>query len=212
MTWPATCQTALKEWAAICRALACGRQTILLRKGGLAEAREGFQVPQRHFWFYPTHFHEVHQGVLTVAPEADRCEPAASSCAPGISGRTASDAVPAEPAPGCVPIQLLGEVHQALELTTEAQALSLAGWHLWTETTIRQRFHYRRPGLWLIVVRVYRRPQPFQVIESAAMAGCKSWVDLPQALPTTDLLPVLDETAFHQIVTAVHTALGLTAP
>jgi hypothetical protein len=35
---------ALKEWAVICQALAEGRQTILLRKGGIAEPGGAFRV------------------------------------------------------------------------------------------------------------------------------------------------------------------------
>ena len=46
---------ALKEWAVICRALAEGRQSLLLRKGGIAEAGGAFQVEQPRFWLLPTY-------------------------------------------------------------------------------------------------------------------------------------------------------------
>lgn len=207
MSWPATCSTALKEWATICQALESGRQTILLRKGGLADARAGFEVPCRHFWLYPTHFHEASQGTVEL-PQALR--PAAALPAE-TRPAAASPSDPAEPqsqAPcGLVPIHLLGEVAETWQLTREEEALALAGHHAWTEATIRQRFVYRRPGLWLLVVRVFRRQVPWQVVESAAMAGCKSWVTLPEALPTTDLAPVLDDLAFAEAVAAVHAAL-----
>ena len=35
---------AFKEWAVICRALAEGRQALILRKGGIAEAGGDFRV------------------------------------------------------------------------------------------------------------------------------------------------------------------------
>lgn len=208
MNWPATCSTALKEWAAICRALESGRQTILLRKGGLADARPGFEVPCRHFWFYPTHVHEAVQGTVAL-PGTPGAAPSAMLAGADPS---AADAPPAQAAGGLVPIHLFGEVVETRELTREEEALALAGQHAWTEATIRQRFAYRRPGLWLIVVRVWRRREPWQVVESTAMAGCKSWVTLPEALPTTDLAPVLDDAAFAQAVAAVHACLKRAQP
>ena len=48
---------AFKEWAAVCEALATGRQSLILRKGGIHEGREGFRVEHREFWLFPTHFH-----------------------------------------------------------------------------------------------------------------------------------------------------------
>ena len=38
MAWPTALQVALKEWATVCHALETGRQTVLLRKGGIYEA------------------------------------------------------------------------------------------------------------------------------------------------------------------------------
>ena len=39
---------ALKEWHAVCRALASGRQTILLRKGGIYESSGEFVLQREH--------------------------------------------------------------------------------------------------------------------------------------------------------------------
>src|SRR5256885_5729626 len=47
-----------KEWALVCTALGEGRQNIILRKGGLAEGRDGFQFRCREFFLFPTFFHE----------------------------------------------------------------------------------------------------------------------------------------------------------
>jgi hypothetical protein len=46
---PDSCSIAFKEWAAVCEALAAGRQTIILRKGGIQEGREGFRVQHGEF-------------------------------------------------------------------------------------------------------------------------------------------------------------------
>ena len=49
---------AFKEWLVIVDALAAGEQSLLLRKGGIAEGRGGFdpELAER-FWLFPTQFH-----------------------------------------------------------------------------------------------------------------------------------------------------------
>src|SRR4051812_40409364 len=47
-----------KEWAAVCDALGGGRQSIILRKGGIAEGRDGFSFKHSEFFLFPTWFHE----------------------------------------------------------------------------------------------------------------------------------------------------------
>src|SRR5438270_4902540 len=64
---PVMLRYALKEWAVICAALAEGRQAILLRKGGIAEAGGEFRVEHTRFWLYPTYVHQQREG---VKPEA----------------------------------------------------------------------------------------------------------------------------------------------
>ena len=47
-----------KEWALVCEALGRGEQSIILRKGGIAEGRDGFAFKHREFFLFPTFFHE----------------------------------------------------------------------------------------------------------------------------------------------------------
>jgi hypothetical protein len=49
---------ALKEWAIVCRALEEGKQSILLRKGGILEYKKGFEISQKIFLLYPTFEHQ----------------------------------------------------------------------------------------------------------------------------------------------------------
>ena len=58
-----------KEWALVCEALGRGEQTILLRKGGLAEGREGFGFRHEEFFLFPTFFHEQVVKVRTQGTE-----------------------------------------------------------------------------------------------------------------------------------------------
>lgn len=49
---------ALKEWASVCDRLERGEVILLVRKGGILEAREGFRMEHREFFLFPTRFHE----------------------------------------------------------------------------------------------------------------------------------------------------------
>jgi hypothetical protein len=52
-------RTAFKEWAAICRALATGRQDVILRKGGIVEDGGEFRPDHASFLLLPTFLHQV---------------------------------------------------------------------------------------------------------------------------------------------------------
>src|SRR5580765_2775484 len=54
-----------KEWALVCAALGEGRQSIIIRKGGIAEGRDGFAFRHREFFLFPTFFHEQVERVRT---------------------------------------------------------------------------------------------------------------------------------------------------
>ena len=45
---------AFKEWAVVVDALGRGEQLLILRKGGIAEGRDGFQVGHERFLLFPT--------------------------------------------------------------------------------------------------------------------------------------------------------------
>ena len=48
-----------KEWTLVCDALGRGEQSIILRKGGIAEGRAGFRFQHPEFLLLPTLFHEI---------------------------------------------------------------------------------------------------------------------------------------------------------
>src|ERR1700761_8365307 len=60
---PDSCAVAFKEWAGVCDALGSGRQSLILRKGGVAEGPDGFRPEHPAFWLYPTFVHEAEQGL-----------------------------------------------------------------------------------------------------------------------------------------------------
>lgn len=181
---------ALKEWAVICRLLEQGWQTLLLRKGGISDQPDGFEVQQRRFWLFPTWLHQQEQGVVPAAFP--------------ILERVQRD----RPADGLVPIRLVAEVVESRWLDKEADVLRLAPYHFWTEATIRQRFHYRQPGLHLLLVRVFALPEPARIPDLPEYAGCRSWVHLASDLADREARPVLNDAEFERHRRCIEAALG----
>lgn len=182
---------AFKEWAAICQALGAGKQALILRKGGIAERGNTFQPEHGRFWLYPTFVHQQEQG---VKPEQ-------------AALLTAVEKPPA----GTVRLSHYVEVPGVYHVADLTALLMLSHLHLWTEETVRQRFAYKQPGLFVLPARVYRAPRTFDVIETPAYAGCKSWVELEQALPTDGAQPVLDDRAFRELLNTLDAVLNPTA-
>jgi hypothetical protein len=179
------CSTALKEWAVICRALETGRQTMLLRKGGIAEGAGGFRAEHDRFWLYPTQFHQT----------ADQLAP---EFAPLLN-----EVDELQTASGQIVVRALAEVAHVQYLSSLDQALALRGLHGWTDDVVRQRFHYKQPGLYLFVLSVSLADQPTLVTESATMAGCKSWVELPQKISTLGVHSVLANAEFQKAIAEI---------
>ena len=57
---------ALKEWATVVKALEEGKQTVILRKGGILETASGFNIESKKIFLFPTW---EHQETKHVKPE-----------------------------------------------------------------------------------------------------------------------------------------------
>lgn len=164
-----------KEWAAVCQAVAGGRQSLILRKGGIHEGRDGFRVDHTEFWLFPTEFHQQ-PDVLSA------------------DGKPFLDqARIQQPDSGTIAIRNYVVVEGVVEIRDEALLPRLAGLHIWSEATVHARFHYRNPLLFGLLIRGYSLTQPFILPESPHFGGCRSWVDLPEELSTQNLVPCLKD-------------------
>jgi hypothetical protein len=174
-------QQAFKEWAVICRALAEGKQALILRKGGIAESGGEFTVEHTRFWLYPTYTHQQRDG---ITPEARPMLKAAEA---------------EKPPTGVVRLNHWAEVTGVYRVRDLLLALMLPQVHFWSEEAIRKRFAYREPGINVLTVRVYQAPQTYEIVETPAYLGCKSWVELDEPLSTEGSQPVLTDKAYHDV-------------
>ena len=186
-TPPDVCSIAFKEWEGVCRALKRGRQSLILRKGGVDEGPAGFTPEHSTFWLYPTRVHQAEQG---LKPEA------------------AESSAPSEIPPGIIPIETLAAVKLIDRVESLEKLSALDRFHVWTSETVEKRFYYRKAGLWVLGVRIYRLSEPVPIEITPEHAGCKTWVPLDRAIEKNTLTPVLSDSAFRAEIAAIRTALS----
>jgi hypothetical protein len=170
-----TIHHAFKEWSVICRALAEGRQAIILRKGGIADVGGIFKPEHPRFLLFPTY---LHQQAEAIKPEASK-----------LIADAEADRAPAD----VVRFSHFAEVSGAFFVRHLEVALALDPLHLWSEATVRQRFAYRTPGLFVLAVRVQRLLCFQEVPTKPEFDGCKTWVNLGAGLPVDGATPVIDD-------------------
>ena len=162
-----------KEWALVCDALGRGEQTVILRKGGIAEGRAGFAFKHDEFYLFPTFFHE----------QLERTRLTQAKLPLAISGEIA--------------LTLLAKV-AALEIVRDWSVVeALEPFHILQESVVRERFEYDDfCGIHVAFLRVFRLEPAWILPDAKEYGGCRSWVELPDAPAETRLVPVLSDADF----------------
>jgi hypothetical protein len=174
-------RTAFKEWAVVVDALGHGQQILILRKGGLAEGRDGFQLEHSKFFLFPTLFHQQRESV--IEPARQRFDHIA----------------PSFPPPEILRIEFLAEIAAWRRLESLSAAEMLHGQHVWRNEVIAQRFDWgQAKNIFALAVRVQRLPLPIELPMAGSYGGCKSWLELDRDIPVNGAVPVLDQAAFDQ--------------
>jgi hypothetical protein len=178
---------ALKEWSAAVHALLDGRQTILLRKGGIAEKR--FEVTAREFLLFPT---VAHSHAERVRPEHRDLLPAA-----------AVDSTDER-----LTLRAAAKVVAALVVNRTDGLQEIEDLHIWTgESVCADRLDFRpKHRLAVLVVQAIPLAHPVRITRTPDYAGCTSWVQLP--VTPSLAAPVYDDTALSNVAARVRAAVG----
>jgi hypothetical protein len=164
-----------KEWALVCEALGRGEQTVLLRKGGIAEGRDGFGFRHSEFFLFPTFFHEQ----LVKVRTADAQIPVARE--------------------GEIQIRYVAKLEARKEITSWPTAAALEPFHILEESVVRERFDYKGAGLHVALVRVFRLEPSWLLADKPAYGGCRSWLNLPECPAGTRFDSVLSDEQHHTV-------------
>jgi hypothetical protein len=186
-------QPALKEWSAAVHALLDGRQTVLLRKGGIHEKR--FALPDvagaaaSRFLLFPT---VAHSHAERVRPEH----------------RDLLDAATADSTDEAVVSRAGAKVVAAIEVNRPDALDDIAPLHIWTAESVRaDRLDFRpKHRLTVLVVQASPLVEPVRLARMPEYAGCKSWVPLP--VDPTWAAPVHNDAALVEIAERVRDSVG----
>jgi hypothetical protein len=194
--YPARMNFGFKEWTLVCDALGSGEQSIIIRKGGIAEGRAGFRFQHGGFLLFPTLFHE--QAAKLKLP-------------PGTP-------LPALRADGQHEITLRARVEWTCDVDEMEVVRRLAPFHIWQDAEIEKRFNYElpapraaekaRPGVSVAFVRIEKLAAPFVFPDSPKYGGCRSWIELPDFPQELASSPVLDDAAHRARETAIRAELA----
>lgn len=180
-------QPALKEWSAAVHALLDGRQTVLLRKGGIHEKR--FAVTASRFLLFPT---VAHSHAERVRPEY----------------RDLLDAAAADSTDDAVVIRAGARVVAAIEVNRPEALEEIAPQHIWTDESVRaDRLDFRpKHRLTALVVQASPLLRPLRLDRTPEYAGCTSWVQLP--VDPEWAPPVHDDATLREIASRVSDSVG----
>jgi hypothetical protein len=184
-------QPALKEWSAAVHALLDGRQTVLLRKGGIHEKRFSLDPADgaAPFLLFPTVAHSHPQRVR--AEHRDLLAPAAAD-----SNDTH------------LVVRAAAKVVAAVEVTQPDRIDEIEDLHIWTAESVRaDRLDFRpKHKLAALVVSVSALVEPIRLTRTPEYGGCTSWVQLPTrpGLGT----PIHDDGALAAVAARVRDAVG----
>jgi hypothetical protein len=165
---------ALKEWAIVCKALEEGRQVLLLRKGGIMEYRQGFEIKHNKFLLFPTFEHQSKEYIqpdyinnLDIILQHQLTTPYHPTA---NSGRNK--------------ITSYAKVIDIKEVNDKSILRKLEKYHIWNDRYVNLRMDYNpKKPISVLLLRVYKMNNPLEVDIKHEWAGCKSWISIEFEFP-----------------------------
>jgi len=183
---------ALKEWAVAVEALERGESALVVRKGGIRE--KAFAVPKTRFLFFKGYEHQKPEQLKSTYHDLLR-------------------SIPNRRDDGPVVFTSFAEVYGAFEVSEAEELEALDPHHIWTHEYAESRLKWRpKKPLTVLVLKAYLLPQPMVLEYRESYGGCKSWIELEEAVPIAGSRPALTDTAFEDLVRPTLSLLEGLAP
>lgn len=183
---PMQLTNALKEWAVTVEALLAGQTVMLIRKGGIREAQGKFSLKTRRILLLPTYEHQRQE-----------------SLKPQFS------IPPQKPLEDQLELPGWAEITHVITLNDKNALMRLNPWHIWNSDFIEQRWNWQpQKTLFIMLLRSHRLSSPVQILNHASYSGCRSWIQVINAISTEDSSPSLDLVTYNNQVTSILDAIG----
>jgi hypothetical protein len=183
----------LKEWQAAVTALLQGETILLLRKGGIREAKGQFSLAAREVLLLPTLEHQ--KVSLLKGPFQSLAVEGATLDADRVCFTS------------------WATITHALPLNAETAVAPLLPYLVWNEQFVAERLDWQpqRP-LYGLLLRAYRLESPLVLPRHAGYGGCRSWVELGESVAVENSTPALAEADYTDQVNAILAALPSVNP
>jgi hypothetical protein len=156
---------ALKEWSIICKAMEEGKQTLLLRKGGILEYKKGFEISQKLFLLYPTLEHQAAEYLQSNYLQEYEL----------LLKRNSSESVQDK----VNTLRIIARIEAMQEFHDNELLSKLENYHIWNEKYVNMRMNYNpKKPMNALLLRIYKLSQPISIGVNPEWAGCKSWIDI----------------------------------
>jgi hypothetical protein len=185
---------AFKEWALVCEALGRGDQSVILRKGGIAEGKGGFGFDHPEFYLFPTWYHGQLEKVRLP------------------------DAVLSVQDPERVTISHAAVLEWSGRIDDLEVVRRLEPFHVLEASVVEERFVYDTrtgalggTGINAAFVRVHRLEPSVTFTMRKEFGGCRSWIGLPDVpeVGATALVSVLSDEEHARRKEAFSALLGI---
>ena len=178
---------AFKESAIVCQALEEGKQTLVLRKGGVMEEGGVLKPEHDEFFIYPTYDPNVAEGIKADwRPRIHKLD------------KDAKDTKH-------VHFRIYATVDSVLKVTNWEAAKSLVPFTVLTEQAIEKEFRSSDwEGFYLFLLRVYSLAVPMDLPRKASHDKPSIFVPLGASLFTIGAFPVIPEGAWPYTRDKIH--------
>tara|TARA_B100000029_G_scaffold251928_1_gene248874 strand:- start:3954 stop:4499 length:546 start_codon:yes stop_codon:yes gene_type:complete len=150
----------LKEWATVVKALEQGKQTVILRKGGILETASGFNIEAKKFFLFPTW---EHQETKHVKPEFHNF---------------LDEVLNKKPKEGFNKVSSYAEVLFEKDVYDDEIVNRISSFHVWSESYIQERRNWMPEKPMKAVFLKVSKISEFELPLKPEFSGCKSWIEL----------------------------------
>ena len=151
---------ALKEWATVVRALEQGKQTVILRKGGILETASGFNIESKKFFLFPTWEHQETRHVKSEFHDF------------------LNNVLDKKPDDGFNKISSYAEVLYEKDVENPEIINNLSSFHVWSDSYIQERRNWMpEKPMKVVFLKTMKIPE-FDLPLKSEFSGCKSWIEL----------------------------------
>ena len=150
----------LKEWATVVNALEQGKQTVILRKGGILETASGFNVESKRFFLFPTWEHQETKHVKAKFQNF------------------LTDVLNKKPNEGFNKITSYAEVLFEKDIESADTINELSSFHVWSDSYIEERRNWMpEKPMKAVFLKTVIIPE-FNLPLQPEFEGCKSWIEI----------------------------------